>query len=192
MKLQVSVTSAFVPAALAVASISLSLLLLPGGGAPVRSSGVAPALKLAARDVVAAARIPVRAMTRAHSKPAVSRATDLAGTPATAQSSLASSSARSAPAARSVHHRRVSQTSASTPAPVTALAAPVWTVPLATEGHGNGKAFGHVRKIASLRAKTHGRPAGVPPEPPSVPLGQAKAGQDAGESGALKGRGGGK
>ena len=190
MKLPVSVTSAFVPAALAVASISLSLLLLPGGGAPVRSSGVASALKLAARDVVAAARIPVRAMTRAHSKPAVSRATDLAGTPA--QSSLASSSARSAPAARSVHHRRVSQTSASTPAPVTALAAPVWTVPLATEGHGNGKAFGHVRKIASLRAKTHGRPADVPPEPPSVPLGKAKAGQDAGESGALKGRGGGK
>src|SRR5207248_7149771 len=155
--------------------ISLSLLLLPGGGAPVRSSGVAPALKLAARDVVAAARIPVRAMTRTHSKPAVSRATGLAGTPATAHSSLASSSARSAPAARSVHHRRVSQTSASTPAPVTALAAPVWTVPLATEGHGNGKAFGHVRKIASLRADTQPPPARPPPAAPRPP--RARAGR---------------
>jgi hypothetical protein len=65
MMVQVPVSTA-IPAALAVGSISLSLSLLPAGAASVRASGVAPALRLVAGEVVAAAKNPTPAHRRVH------------------------------------------------------------------------------------------------------------------------------
>jgi hypothetical protein len=56
--------STAITAVLAVASISLSLSLLPAGAATERASGVAPALRLVAGEVVAAVRNPAPAHRR--------------------------------------------------------------------------------------------------------------------------------
>jgi hypothetical protein len=68
MKVHVPISSAF-PAALAAASIALSIVLLPGGSASVRSSGVAPALRLVAGDVALVVGSPVLTAAKAHRTP---------------------------------------------------------------------------------------------------------------------------
>jgi len=73
MKVHVPISSAF-PAALAAASIALSIVLLPGGSASVRSSGVAPALRLVAGDVALVVGRPVLTAPKAHRTP-VTRST---------------------------------------------------------------------------------------------------------------------
>ena len=77
MKLQVPLTNAFFPAALAAASISLALLLLPGAGTSERSSGVAPALRQVAGEVATAVRIPVHGVKTKHPKHAHGSTTSL-------------------------------------------------------------------------------------------------------------------
>jgi hypothetical protein len=176
MKLQVPVTTG-VAAALAAASISLSLLLLPGGAASVRPSGVAPALKLVAGDVAAAVQEPVRTAARAHPTPVGSSAVSVGRAPARPQPLSSPSRIRSVPAHGSVHRGPVSLKPAVTPTPVTTPAAPVSqpVARLAEHGQGKANAFGHLRKIALLPASAsktaHGRPADVLHGPPSVPPG---------------------
>ena len=204
MKLHVPVTSAF-PAVLATASALLLLVMLPAGGASVRSSGVAPALKVVAGDVVAAVENPVRVVTRANAKPkpVVSSA---ASATATAQV------ARPVPVHRHARHRaRASRPRLVTSKPVTTPATPAPTpiAPITERANGKAKALGHVPKIAAQstststsgtlqraqanngHVKAHGRPADVPHGPPAVPPGQAKKG-DAVEHGASGDPGGGK
>jgi len=201
MKLQVPASSAF-PAVVAAASVLLSLILLPGGGASVRSWGVAPALKLVAGDVVAAVENPVRVANRpqpeakptAAPAPAATAAVRVAGpTPVHrhAQHLIRASRPRVA-ASRQVMNQ--------------AAAAPI--SPVAEHSQGKAKAQGHVRKTASQpksasdavqgarvngagHAKAHGRPVDVPHGPPAIPPGQEKKG-DAGEQSPPGGRGGGK
>ena len=79
MMLHPPVTRAF-PAALTIASIFLALIMLPRGAAPAPSTAVAPVLKRVAGGVVAAVKLPVRAVTKAqqHSVTVASRATETA------------------------------------------------------------------------------------------------------------------
>jgi hypothetical protein len=203
MKLQAPVISAFFPAALAVASISLAILVLPGGGAPARSSGIAPALKLAAGDVVAAVEVPVRAVTSVRRKTAVPHETPadpvtrvVALTPPTTHSHLSSRAVRAPTAGKPVHHVRASRTRVTTSAPAKHD----------NGGKGEGKAVGHVRKLAASpvpanavehpgQAKGHGveargRPADAPHGPPAVPPGHARV--RSADRQALPGRRGGR
>jgi hypothetical protein len=200
MKLQVPLSSAF-PAVVATASALLLLVMLPAGGATVRSSGVAPALKLVAGDVVAAVEAPVRVASRPQPKPKP------VGTHAAAPTTTAQI-AHSAP----VHRHAEQRVQASRPRvvasrPVTKQAAPAPSSPAAEHGHGRAKALGHVRKAASQstpvnatlhvagkntgHVKAHGRPAEAPQGPPAAPPGQAKK-VDAVVHGASADRGGGK
>jgi hypothetical protein len=211
MKLHVPVTSAFPPAAVAGASISLSLLLLPGGAASVHSAGVAPALKLVAGDVIAAVKGPEHAVKRAqHPKPkpkaVLSPAVDAPVAPQRTRPHHSASRTRSAPAHRPVPRAPAPWTPATTPKLlVTTPAAPVLE---RGHGHGKARALGHARKrepvpVAEDKAaqnahahggngKARGRPADVPHGPPAVPPGHEKGGgQRAGDHGA-PGRGGGK
>jgi hypothetical protein len=194
MKLQPPVTSV-VPAALAAASVSLSLVLLPGGGASVRSSGVAPALKLVAGEVVAAVKRPAHVVAKAPRKSVVAPATGGGATPAPTQPSSTSQRSSSAPAHRVAHRRQVSRTPAGTSAPVTTQTAP-GPQPVSTSvEHGNGKAkaLGHAKKAAPPQTgKGHGRPADVPHGPPALPPGHEKNGDAPGEHGNPHGGGGGK
>src|SRR5262249_29158093 len=113
MNLHRPVTSAF-PAALAAASITLSLLLIPGGGSSLHSSGVAPALRLVAGDVATVVQAPVQAVTRTHhhqksvaSSPPTAAPTQQQRTPVTHRASSPSRT-HSVPTHRSVRHRNVS------------------------------------------------------------------------------------
>jgi hypothetical protein len=214
MKLQATVTSAFFPAALGAASISLALLLLPAGAAPTRSSGVAPALKLVAGDVVAAVGAPVRAVTRAdrHPKPVAlsnpEQTTAIAPTPT--ESHAPSVRKSNAPVRHRRATRRVTRPRPVARAPLTTHStqhAPASPVP--EHGHGKAKAWGHSKQLepkplpAVTRAvrnagvgrghgKALGHPADVPHGPPTVPPGQAKHEAGGGEHAAPPGRGGGK
>jgi hypothetical protein len=219
MKLQLPANSA-VPAVLAAASISLSLLLLPSGGASVRSSGLAPALKLVAGDVVEAAARPVRVVTRAQPKPVASPAVSVARTREQTQLSSVPFRSRGMPAHRLVHRSRVSPTTPVTRAPVTVRAASREaarravqpTVKLVGHGHGKAKAWGLLRKAKAwglrwrivplpLAARTtaatggHGEARGhtlaAPPGPGAVPPGREKGGQVSDAPSASSGRGGG-
>jgi hypothetical protein len=170
----------------------------------VRSSGVAPALKLVAGDVVAAVENPVRVVSRSH-HPEVKPPT---ATPAAA-GTAAVQVTRPAPVHRHVQHRvRASRPRVATSRQATKQAAAAPVPPIAEHGQGKAKAWGHVRKTAShpksatdavqgspvtgaAHAAAHGRPADVPHGPPAVPPGQEKK-ADSGEQGASGGRGGGK
>jgi hypothetical protein len=148
MKLNAPVTRAF-PAALAIASIFLALVMLPGGAAPASSPGLAPALQAAAGDVVAAVSAPVHAIKTVHPNPksAVSRAAAATATqPRTQPRSSPTSQAHSAPAHRPAHHRHVLRRAPVRTAPVTspAPAAPA-PAPSVTK-HGKGKALGHLKR----------------------------------------------
>jgi hypothetical protein len=211
MKLQAPVTSAF-PAALAVGSMALSLLLLPGGGASIHSSGVAPALKLVAGEVVAAVQSPPHAVTRAKPNSIAAPATAAAGSPVSAQSPSSSAGTDTLPAHRAahqrpVHQRRASHTHAVAPAPAARPLAPAPTSSLPKHGGGKAKALGHLHKVVPVpipvdepaviaqpkagHGKGHGQPTAVPNVPPAVPPGQAAGGQAANEHGNSGGRGGG-
>jgi hypothetical protein len=201
MKLHGPIGSAL-PAVLATASALLLLFMLPAGGAPTRSSGAPPALKLGAGDVVAAVESPVRVVSRPNPKPKPA-ATAAAAATATMQV------AHPAPIHRRAQHRvRASRPRIVASRPVTkqAALAPISTI--VEHGNGKAKAWGHMRKTASeptapseamhaarvngaAHAKAHGRPADVPHGPPAVPPGLAKKG-DASEHGASADRGGGK
>jgi len=175
--------------------------MLPAGGATVRSSGAAPALKLVAGDVVAAVELPVRAVTRPHPQPKPAATPALAGT-STAQA------ARPTPVHRHAqHHSRASRPRVAASSQVTKKAASAPSSPIAEHSRGKAKALGHVRKTAlqstpvnavlhpagknASHLKTHGRAADAPQGPPAVPPGQAKN-VDAVEHGASGERGGGK
>ena len=150
MKPQPVVTNAFFPTALAVASISLAILLLPAGGSPMGSSGLAPALRLVAGDVVTAVKAPVTTRAKARPKTILHRAVRSASTPVPTQGAAVTSSARGAvaPAHRAVHHAAVRRS----PAPhkraagraprATHAAAPAAPAPVA---HGKGRGIGHER-----------------------------------------------
>ena len=190
MKLQGPVTSAYLPATLTAASICLSLLLLPGGGVTAPSSGMAPALKLVAGDVVAAVKEPVHAVTRAKPKPALPAANSAAEGRNVTHFSRSAPRAHSAPAHRTAgHHRRISRRSAAAPQP---LRSPVTPTPRpasssASKAHGKARAVGHLRKTAPVPTpsnaatpstvtthgpvKARGRSADVPHGPPVVPPG---------------------
>jgi hypothetical protein len=156
MKLHRPVTSVF-PAALAAASITLSLLLIPAGGSSLRSSGVAPALRLVAGDVATVIEKPVQAVTRAHHKSAPPPASTVRGTqqrtPVTHHVSSQPRAHRT-PAHKAVgHHKAPSAPRAVAKRRVTTLAAtrpPKAIAPAAKHGH--GKALGHAKK-----AKAWGR-----------------------------------
>ena len=217
MKPQPVVTTAFFPTALAVASISLAILLLPGGGTSARPSGLSPALRLVAGDVVAAVQAPLHAAAKAKPRTLVRHATGVATAPARKQPAALPSSARPArvQAHRPVHHARVrhKRPLARAPRP-TRIAAPPAPTPVV---HGNGKGVGHrngkgkavglLRKAAPsptapIRGRGHGRANGheavahgksahTSSGPPAVPPGHAYG--KGGSTQALPhGRGGGK
>jgi hypothetical protein len=194
MKLHASVTSAF-PAVLALASISLAVLLLPGRPAAPRSSGVPPALKLVAGDVVAAVEAPVRAVTKTQPRTRSAGSHTRAAAPPTA-TATATHRRASAPAQRPNAHRsapraREPQNHPTPPTPLVTrsapTAAPKVVQPAAGHGHGKAKALGHARKAA---APPHGPPADVPQGPPVVPPGQLPVHGGSGEHGAPGARGG--
>lgn len=210
MKLQATVTTAFPPAALAAASISLAFLLLPGAAAPAHSSGLAPALEAVAGNVVAAVETPVHTVARParrHRNSVVSRPARPATTPVGTRSQATSVAKRTSSAPhRHTAHRHVPQTRPVTRTHVTTHSAPP-AAPVSPANHGRGKAkaLGHVKNAApkptvqpsqNVRSagghgKALGRPADVPPGPPAVPPGQAKkavAGSDG--RAAAHGRGG--
>jgi hypothetical protein len=194
MKLQAQVTSAF-PAALAVASIFMAVLLLPGGAASPRSAGVAPALKLVAGDVVAAVEAPVHAVTKTHrhSRAAVSHSRASAGTPTTTLHHAVTRRTRAVPAYPPVHHRHPAGARPTPRVPEAtrpaARPAPKSAFPAVTRGHGKAKVLGHARKASAL-LRTHGRPAGVPPGPAVVPPGQVSGDHGVRAHGAPSVRGG--
>jgi hypothetical protein len=212
MKVHVPVSSAF-PAALAAASISLSLVLLPGGGASVRSSGVAPALKLLAGEVVAAVEKPPPAVKRTqpkHVAAAPAPTTAVAGTPRSAPTHSSPSPTRSVPAHRPAHRaaRPQAVTSKPTLTPTPASTAPAPQPTSSLTKHGNGKALGYAKKITAQAATpsatqqtapanggqghAYGRPADLQPGPPAVPPGQQGDSQSPDEHADSNGRGGGK
>lgn len=169
MKSQSAVTSAFFPAALAAASVSLAILLLPGGGSSVRPSGMAPALKLVAGDVIAAVQAPVRAAIHVKPKPVVHHATAVTSTPKRTQPAAHTSSAHAtaAPAHRRAHHNAATHKRKTPHAPrPTHAAAPPAPTPV-KHGNGKGKALGHLKKLASptpvfvIHGKGHGRANGL-------------------------------
>jgi hypothetical protein len=212
MKLQATATTAVFPAALVAASISLAVLLLPGAAVPARSSGIAPALRLVAGEVVAAVQAPVRAVTRAHrtDHAAVPIAKQSAA-PATSQPQTASGPQRAVPAHhRRAGHHRVLRRHAVTPKPVTPKLAPR-APPSSITHHGNGKAnaWGHLKKLVPKAApiltgtapsaplhsghgKARGHAAGAAHGPPAVPPGQAKKASGAIKHAAPRGHGGAK
>ena len=213
MKLQAPLNSAFLPAAFAAASISLALLLLPAGAAPRPTSGVAPALKLVAGDVVAAVETPVRAVTGAHHpKPvAVFHPKQTAVAPATTRSHSAPVRKSNVPAHhRRTAHRRVPRLRAVARTPVVIHATPHAPIsPVVEHGHGKANAWGHAKKLTpkappavigaapDARADhghghAYGRPADVPHGPPAVPPGLAKGEPGTNKPAAPPGRGGGK
>jgi len=208
MKLQVPAISA-VPATLAAIAICLSLLLLPGGGASIRSSSVAPALNLVAGDAVGVVMHPVRAVTG--SRPAVG----VVGTPLrTRPLSGAAFRTRVAPSHRSLARAHSTRTPAVSPTRATGPTAPA--TPRATSavrrGRGKAKALGHmhrhVAKVASppspvtavgngAAATTHpaharGRSVTAAHGQSSFAPGHERDSPVAGGHGASNGRGGGK
>jgi len=184
MKLQGIATTAFFPAALAAASISLALLLLPGAGPPAHSSGVAPALRLVAGDVVAAVEAPVHAI-RGHQKPVVSRAT---------RTAIPSHSVPAAKRTASARHRPTVQRPVARQRPLTRtpVATQASASPATKLSRGKAQAPGRLKKLApeatpatlagataqarveNGHGKAIGRPADVPHGPPAAPPGQAK------------------
>lgn len=220
MKSQPAVTSAFLPAALAAASISLAILLLPGGGTSARSSGMAPALKLVAGDVVAAVQAPLHTAVHAKPKVVVHHATAVTSTPKRTQPAARTSSthATAASADRRAHHSAAPHRQ-KTPHALrpTHAAAPPTPTPVKhgngkAVGHGNGKgkALGHLKKLASqspvsvIHGKGYGRANGLAKGhnapvpvlgktlhgPPGVPSGHAYGKN--GRPAPSHGRGGGK
>ena len=184
MKLQATATTAFSPAALAAASISLALLVLPSAAVPAHSSGVAPALKLVAGDVVAAVEASAHAIGKEHrATPVVSHATRTA-VPATTPTRSISIAKRNAPA----HHRQPAHTRTPRPHSVTRTPATTHSAPNATPTVTGAAA--HTR-VDSGHGKALGRPADVPHGPPAVPPGQAKKAPAPDEHAAARGHGGG-
>jgi hypothetical protein len=178
MKSQPAVTSAFFPAALAAAAISLAILLVPGGGGPVGSSGLAPALKLVAGDVVTALKAPVLAPSQAKARTVVRHAKRAASTPERKQGVAVTPSAHAAvaPAHRAVHHSTVRRSTVHhSPAQhkhaaghvqrTTQTAAPPAPTPVRHgngkgigRGNGKGKALGRLGKTArSPASASHGK-----------------------------------
>lgn len=140
------VTSALFPTALAVASISLALLLLPGGGTSSRPSGLAPALKLVAGDVVAAVQPPAPETAKAKPRTVVHQTTPVTNAPERKQpAAVTSSPATVKPAPLPVRHSPVHHA----PAPLKASVHPTHTTQAkalpapAPVQHGNGKGIGH-------------------------------------------------
>lgn len=188
----------------------------------MRSSGVAPALKLLAGDVVAAVEKPLPTVKRTKPRhvaatPSTSTAPVAgAATPENAPSHSSSASTRSAPAHRPAHRTSRRQAAAPTPAPTTKpapkaapkAAAPQATPSVAKHGNGKAKALGQAKKIALQTAAptaaeqtspaqgghghAYGRPADVSPGPPAVPPGHEQNGQSADDRGNSDGGGGGK
>lgn len=185
----------------------------------MRSSGVAPALRLVAGNVVAAVESPVRRVV-SHPAPAKPATTPAVAGPA------AVPVARPAPVhGHAQHGVRASRSRVASSRKVTTPAAAATISPVTKHSRGKAKALGQVRKSAShskpaIKAapkdarmtgaghlKAHGRPAGtprgrpavvphgrpadVPHGPPAVPPGQEKKG-DTGEQGVSAGRGGGR
>lgn len=200
MKLQATATTAVFPAALVAASIALAVLLLPGAAVPARSSGVAPALKLVAGEVVAAVQAPVRAVTRAsRSEHAAASGARQSVTPASPQQQSASAPKRIAPA----HHahadrHRVPQPHAVTRKPVTThLAPPAPPSPVTAHGNGKAKAWGRLKKLVPKatpaltgHGKARGHSADAPHGPPAVPPGLATRDSGVDEHAAPRGHGG--
>lgn len=197
MKLQATVTTAFLPAALAAASTSLALLLLPGAAVPAHSSGLAPALKSVAGNVVAAVEAPVHTVTRAthhQRKSVVSPSARAATTPVRTTSHARSAAKRTFPAhRRHAARRHVLRTNSVTRTTVTTHpASPAARMLSTSRGRGQqAKALGHSKKAApkathpaiqagpgvrdsNAHGKALGHSADVPHGPPAVPPGQAK------------------
>lgn len=160
MKLQAPAITAFFPAALAVGSISVAVLLLPVATAPARSSDLAPALRLVAGNVPAAVKVPVQAVTRSvHAKPIVSRPQPAAVVRTRTQPRSTSAPKQTVPTHRRASHTRLSGTHVVVHAAPTALAP---TVPVVVHGRGKAaKAWGHLEKLGHRG-------------PPAVPPGQAE------------------
>lgn len=201
MKPQPVVTSAVFPTALAVASISMAILLLPGGGASARPSGLSPALKLVAGDVEAAVQAPIHAAAGTKPKAVVHPATVVASTPSRKQPTAPTSSVRPAHAQahHPVHHAPVrhSHVLHTQPPPRTTHAAPRAAPAPSAHGHGKGvgrgigkgKALGLLRKTGKpptsvdhgkghgrangRDAVTHGNSGQTRHGPPVVPPGHA-------------------
>ena len=178
----------------------------------MRSSGMAPALKLVAGDVVAAVQAPVRAAVHANPKVVVHHATAVTSTPKRTQPAVRTSSshATAAPSHRRAHHSAAPQKQKTPQAPSpTRAAAPPTPTPV-KHGKGKGKALGHLKQLASqspvsvIHGKGHGRANGLakghnPPVPvlgkvlhgpPGVPPGHAYG--KSGKPAPSHGRGGGK
>lgn len=200
MKLQATATTAVFPAALVAVSIALAVLLLPGAAVPARSSGVAPALKLVAGEVVAAVQAPVRAVTRAgRSEHAAASGARQSVIPASSQQQSASAPKRIVPAhhARADHHR-VLRRHAVTRTPVTTnLAPPAPLSPVTGHGNGKAKAWGHLKKLVSKttpavtgHGKRRGHSEDAPHGPPAVPPGLAKKVSSVDKHAAPRGHGG--
>jgi len=208
MKLQATATTAFLPAALAAASISLALVLLPGSAVPAHSSGLAPALRAVAGNVVAAVEAPAGTVAKGHRhrKPVARHAART--TPASTSSHATAVATPTTPAQRrQTAHRRVRRARPATRVhPTTQAASPVTTSPAVGHGRGKAKALGHLKKAApeaahpavpasrgagSGHGKALGHSADAPHGPPAVPPGQAKkAVPGAGGHGASHGPGG--
>lgn len=216
MKPQPVVTNAFFPTALAVASISLALLLLPGGGTSARPSGLSPALKLVAGDVVAAVKPPVHAAAKTKPTTIVHHSAQVANAPVRKQPAAVTSSAHPARAQahRPLHHTpgRHKQAPTHKPRTTQAVARPAPT-PVqhgkrkgVGRGNGKGKALGRLKTPAASptsvsrgqghgranghNAVVHGNSAHTRRGPPVVPPGHAYG--TVGKPALPYGRGGGK
>jgi hypothetical protein len=183
------------PVALVAASIALALLLLPGGGVSVSSSGVAPALKLVAGDVAAAGQGSAPAVAEAKAQPnsVASPSAGVAAPHARTRQSPAPSETRSVPAQRAVTHLRVSpkHVVTHTPARVPAAPAPNLIAKPATHGHGKAGPLGHLRKTEAVGFPRKGKAVGRQRKVAPVAVAASKPGRTArakGSQGQMHGR----
>ena len=180
MKQQLPATSAG-PVALAAATIVLALFLLPSGGASVRSSGVAPALKLVAGDVAAAVQGSAPAVAKAQPKSVASPSAGVAAPHARTPQSPAPSQTRSVPEHRAVARLRGSpkHVVSHTPAKVRAAPTPKLTAKPATHGHGKTKALGHLKKAKAAGFWHRGKAVGRQHKAATVAVSASKPGHPA-------------
>jgi hypothetical protein len=210
MKLTGHVTSAF-PAALAIGSVALVLVVLPSGAPPARSSSVPPVLRLAAGEVVAAVTAPLRAITSTHSGTADAHAVRTAqhrSSSSQRQASASGAGTRSGTPHRPVRHHHALRSPAVAHALVTTVVQSTLKPASPVTKHGKGKGVGHLRKLAAPptpvtqspqsdqanhgRGHAYGHRPDVPHGPPVVPPGHDPNGPGASRHGAPGVRGGGK
>ena len=165
-----------VPAALAAAAIVSALVLIPGGGASAPSSGLTPALKLVAGDVVAVVQGHAPTVGRARPQTVASPPAPVAAAREQTPPPSSPSHTRSVPKRPPVHRPSAARKPAVTRAPA---AVPNVEPALKSDlrlkhGQGKAKAWGHLRKakawghVRKAKAWGHVRKAKAGGHPPKI------------------------